>query len=148
MQQSVDIVLKLKIPPSKLGCVNILDLMADEYESRIYDGFYIQRIIKASVSQNGKILSDGSIVYSVNSTLDVLNPEINSTYDVIITESNKMGAVSKIGKVSVFIPKSYCPDEALPYVGSTVSATIIGKRIEGNITCIGSIIQSQPIQTQ
>ena len=113
MEQTTQTDLKLKVSPCNLGATNIYDLVSEEYTNTIQKGFYIKKVLNASVSSNGKIMSDGSIVYIVHCELTVLNPELNHRYLVNITGSNKMGAVHRNELVAIFIPKSYCVNDVL-----------------------------------
>ena len=140
MEQIRQIDLKLKVNPCNLGATNLYDLVSEEYKNTIHKGVYIKEVLSASVTSNGKIMSDGSIVYLVNCELRVLNPEVNEKYSVTITGSNKMGAVHRNEMIAIFIPKSYCVNDVLPDVASVVDVEIIGKRVEGNITCVGKIV--------
>ena len=140
MEQTTQADLKLKVHPCNLGATNIYDLVSEEYKNTIQKGFYIKEVLSATISSNGKIMSDGSIVYIVHCELTVLNPELNHKYLVNITGSNKMGAVHRNELVAIFIPKSYCVNNVLPNVSSSVNVEIIGKRVEGNITCVGKIV--------
>ena len=144
MDVLMDIHVVVQIKPNMLQMnmeQNIIDIVKDKYVGNITSGVYILSIKTVGCLEMGKVLNDGSVNYSITFNANVINPNEGDTYDLEITNSNKMGCVHKQDKLTIFIPKHYCIDEEIPKEASVCKVFIMGKRIEDSIVCIGKIIQ-------
>tara|TARA_B100001996_G_scaffold268957_1_gene210285 strand:- start:605 stop:1051 length:447 start_codon:yes stop_codon:yes gene_type:complete len=138
----------ININPSDLNNLNICKLLKSRFEGKVIDELYIIKIISSELlSFCSQIQYDGFIQCKVSCTATVINPIVGQIYTLTVNNTNKMGAVCKVDTVTVFIPKHYCIHEILPDINERIDVQIVGKRIEGNITCIGKIIISEPDQT-
>jgi ribosomal protein S1 len=75
--------------------------------------------------------------YKVTIEAEVIDINIGSIIDVVITNSNKMGFFCKFEKFNVFIPQHYTNSEL--WIGQSVNVEVLGKRVEEQIICIGKI---------
>lgn len=144
MEKFMDINVIVQIKPNMLQMnmeQNIIDIVKDEYVGNITSGVYILSIKTVGCLEMGKVLNDGSVNYAITFNANVINPIEGETYNLEITNANKMGCVHKQHRLTIFIPKHYCINEEIPKETSICKVCIMGKRIEDNIVCIGKIIQ-------
>ena len=107
-----------------------------ELYHNIYDGNYIEDIIKIEPFKNKQINIDGSVNIKLKCTCIIINPNVNSEYHITINDVNKMGYSYKSNKLCIFIPTHLCDNKTFQ-VGDIINIIIIGKRIEEDIICIG-----------
>ena len=138
MNYSNDTTFDISISPSEINNINLKKYLLNKYNDNIFNGIYISNILKIHKVQYGKITANGHINIHITTLCDVINPLLNSIYyNVIITNSNKLGSFINLGKISIFIPKEYSINEEILGIGSSMNIKIIGKRIDDKITCIG-----------
>ena len=134
-------VFDVRILPQRTGSIDIMAAAQEAHTQSIRNGVYIKHITDVALEyDSAKIHQDGSVLYIVRCKCNVTNPKINETYRLAITGSNKMGAVFKDGLVTVFVPKHYCTDSVIPDVDSVHDIKIVGRRVDGRILCIGTLI--------
>ena len=147
MNEIKTVTVDLIIKPDSLGHLDLLEMARRDLLGNVLRGVYIKDVNSVAAVGNGSIDEDGNVVMRVNCTTTVANPVVNETYNVRITGANKMGAVYRDEGVTIFIPKHYCTDGIIPDVCTCVDVLIIGRRVDGNIMCIGKIILSSSDQT-
>jgi DNA-directed RNA polymerase subunit E'/Rpb7 len=137
MNYSDNIIFDVFVSPSDINTINLKQYLQSKYNNLIYNGKFIMNVTNVNKVQYGKVTSNGNINVIINTLCDVLDPIINNTYNLVITNYNKLGSFINIGKISIFIPKEYSINEEIPSIGVSINVKIIGKRIEDKITCIG-----------
>lgn len=137
MEKYLNIEIQLNLKPSEVYSP-LLGCLKDKYNGQLFKKFYIVDVMKINETNGGRILNDGSILCKITAYCIVLDPEIGNTYNLKITNINKMGALYKHELVTIFIPTQYYNNHTLE-VDSTFDITIIGKRIEDSIVCVGKV---------
>ena len=137
MNYSDNIIFDVFVSPSDINTINLKQYLQSKYNNLINNGKFIMNVTNVNKVQYGKVTSNGNINVIINTLCDVLDPIINNTYNLVITNYNKLGSFINIGKISIFIPKEYSINEEIPSIGVSINVKIIGKRIEDKITCIG-----------
>tara|TARA_B110000977_G_scaffold201646_1_gene297469 strand:+ start:12113 stop:12532 length:420 start_codon:yes stop_codon:yes gene_type:complete len=139
MEKSAVLHINISCKPDELK-IPCIGLLRHKYNETIFKDIYILNIEKIITKTTGKILNNGYIQYKITSQCRVLDLEMNTTYNLRITHMNKMGALHKNEKITVFIPIQYY-NNTVPEVDSSFDVKIIGKRIEDSIVCVAKIIQ-------
>jgi len=137
MEKCINIDISIKLKPNEIH-MSIIDLLNERYANKIFKKYFIKKVNSVSTRSGGKLLNDGSILYKISADRVVLDPEIGEKYQVLITSTNKMGALHKNELVTIFVPLQYYNGYS-PEVDSTFNIKIIGKRIEDSIVCVGTI---------
>ena len=138
MEKILNIKITLKLKPNEVH-KPLLESLAEKYNSSLFKKYYVVEVLDIIEKKGGKILHDGSILFIIFASCKVLDPDIGSTYNLRITSTNKMGALHKHELITVFVPTQYYNDNT-PEVDSCFDITIIGKRIEDSIVCVGKIV--------
>ena len=137
MEKYANIHIQLKLSPDEVH-KPLLQCLADKYNGQLFKKYYIFEILDIIQSKGGKILNNGKILFKIIAHCKVLDPEIGVTYNLKITNINKMGALHKDNLLTIFIPTQYYNDVS-PAIDGNYNITIIGKRIEDSIVCVGKI---------
>jgi DNA-directed RNA polymerase subunit E'/Rpb7 len=90
-------------------------------------------IIKRSLGQVDAIHFNGRICYDICYSAKICNPIEGTKLEGKITDINKMGALVKIGPLSIVLPKQYHSNPAIfskINKDSTVILTIVGTKFE------------------
>ena len=132
---------KIEIPYSEVSnnlSQRINSIIKNDMEDKIIDGIYLKEITTIDIEKKNKLLYNGSVVFQYHVKAIILNPLINQQLSIKITNINKMGYISQLCKVCIFISNHKC--SRIYKIGDTVNIKIIGKRIEQEILCIAEII--------
>ena len=113
--------------------------MKETYNNRVYQHMFITEIERINKVSPGKILHDGSVMYTIQCCALVINPVVNEVYTLPITHIHSMGSMHKVQSITIFVPLQYYNDY-IPAVGDHQRVKIIGKRVDDTIVCVGEFI--------
>lgn len=131
---------KLYLLPKEID-MNIEKLINDKIKSNVgdkcikegfVDGSTIE-ILKRSLGQVDAIHFNGRICYDICYSAKVCNPMEGTKLEGKIFDINKMGAIVKIGPLSIVLPKQYHTNPAIfskINKDSTVIINIVGTKFE------------------
>ena len=140
MEEVSPIELSFYAEPHQLCAESLNYEIRNKFEQVLYKGVYIQTIKSFVPLQYGKIMPNGSVQVSTTALCRVVNPRVNSTYEITVSSSNNMGAAYKTSGITVYIPKHMCTNQVVPNVDTVVNCEIVGKRIQDNILCIAKMV--------
>jgi hypothetical protein len=146
MEQIGKIAFETKLAPEQLKSLKLKTLLNTLFKGKIYNGILINTVNKIMKYSFGNVISTGEVMFYIDALCSITDPIVNQTYDICITNNNKLGAFYNSDNIFVFIPKTCCINGIIPVIGDMVTIKIIGKRIENKISCIGSIIQASIIE--
>ena len=142
--QLKDFSFRILVLPHEL-CLNLHQVLeskiCDKYKNNIFNGSFILKILSFKYTQLGFINNDSSISFNVVATCEVLFPEEGKHYEIQFNNINKMGAICKFSKVTIFVPKIYFKDEILPNLHDKLVVEVLGKRVEENLVCVAKPIK-------
>lgn len=143
MRHSKCVDLTLFVSPSDLDKINdnMENLLNDKYKNSIFKDLYIYHIDDIISISGGKISHNGTVFFSIKTNCIVVDIQIGETYDINVTNFNKMGAIFNVDKCTIFIPFQYYNGFSINS-NSKLTVKILGKRISDNIVCVGSVINS------
>uniref|UniRef100_A0A6C0JUT7 S1 motif domain-containing protein n=1 Tax=viral metagenome TaxID=1070528 RepID=A0A6C0JUT7_9ZZZZ len=137
------------VHPKDLG-PNVLETVKNKLSSEIVGtcnekyGFIIIVTTIDSID-NGVIQIGGTINYLVKYKAIVFTIFNGEVLNAVVSQVTKVGIFCEIGMVTCFIPKKYISDSESKIIekDSEILVKIMGCRVDTNIFCIGSLIESQ-----
>lgn len=140
METYKDIELPIIVSPQELFLTDdFLNLLNIKYTKSIFQNIFIHHVSNILNVKGGRILHNGHVSYNVLANCFIINSDIGKQYKIPITNVNKMGAMYKNEKFTIFIPVNYFNGISVN-INDYYYVSILGKRIEDSIVCVGSIV--------